>query len=184
MPNNNVVNQTVIELISILLSHYRNITTISKLQRAELDDFMFHCPSDIYAGFSNKQIPIVDVKNIISDYLGLINTTMNNISSDIVVARKNKDFNKLHRLTQTRSIIKCRYLNKRELSISEIEDKLDISRSHFSRYHMRALSVFAEYFLQYLHVKEYKGLSEDSDCIKVIISLSKIANKNIKEHCA
>lgn len=184
MPNNSVINQINIELISLLLSHYRYIMTISKLQRAELDDLMFHCPSDIYAGFSNKQVPIVDVKNIISDYLGLIKTTMNNINSDIVDARKNNDFYKLHRLTQTRSIIKCHYLNKRELSISEIADKLDISRANFARCHVRALSVFAEHFIQHLHTRNYNGLSTDTDYIELIISVSKITKKNAKKHCA
>lgn len=184
MLNNSVINQINIEIISLLLSHYRNITTITKLQRTELEDLMLHCPSYIYAGFANKQIPIVDVKNIVSDYLSLIKATIKRINADIDNARKSNDTYEMNRLRQTRDIIKCRYLNKIELSVPEIEKKLDISRTHFPRHHKRALSVFTEYFIQELHKKNYKGLSKDTDYIELIIYLSKSIKENTKKHCA
>lgn len=124
-----------------LLSHYRTIKNIQEGQMKEFLDYIHKTLPSIYAAFVNKGcISKGDTQNIISNYITLIKKTIKSMNNAVYDTKKNsKDKMLIHR---SYKIICMLYINKTPVSKKSICQKLEISNTHFNRYHHKALETF------------------------------------------
>lgn len=124
-----------------LLSHYRTIKNIQESHMKEFIDYIYKTLPSIYSAFVNVGcISDGSSRNIISNYITLIKKTIKSMNNAVYdTKRNNKD-----RILINRSyrIICMLYINKTPVSKKRICQKLDISDTHFSRYHNKALEIF------------------------------------------
>lgn len=130
-----------IVIAETLLSHYKTVKNIQDGQMKEFLDYIYKTLPSIYAAFVNKGcISKGDTQNIVSNYITLIKKTTKSMENAVYDAKKNrKEKDLLHRLYK---IICMLYINKTPVSKKRICQKLEISYTHFNRYHHKALETF------------------------------------------
>lgn len=168
------------DITMILLSRYRYICLIKEMQLKEFEDLIYYIKKEIYPAFLNKSKPIPDIyiKNIICDYINIINSTLIKMKNEVLKAEKNND-SSAAMIKKYRSIIMLKYINKKSISSVNIEKKLCISSSHLSRDEKKAIAMFTEYMLPIAHRKGYSNATID---LRTILKLIASANNAIIKH--
>lgn len=162
-------------MCKLILEHYRFIKKMNDMSIEELGQYIYGVNPSIYSAFKNNELKCA--KNIISDYLSIIKSSLNIIKHSIQRSEKETKA----ALTRVEKIIKALYINKKQSPISEIEEELGINKSHFCRYHIGALKYFAAIFNKVAQRKGYpNALSNIDTRILAIMRLDKQA-KTVKQ---
>ena len=165
-----LVSNRELFMCKLVLEHYRFIKTMNNMSAEEFRHYIYGVSPASYSAFKNNDIK--NVKSIISDYISIINKTLLAIRN----SKRTADNTGKKRIEKTNQIIRLLYINKKEMSVSEIAKKAGLNETHFCRYHIEALKYFSEFFNRNAEKFGYKNALSNVDVrLLEIIRLDKRA---------
>ena len=126
----------------IILQHYRFIKKMNNMKTEEFADYIYNISPAIYSAFKNKGIN--NTKDIIADYITIVDKTINSIKNKAHNAKGDEAriLNRYYR------ILCLRYTNKNLHSAEYIEQKLKLGERNLCKHLIESLKLFVIYFNQ------------------------------------
>lgn len=151
------------------------------MQKQEFDDFMNFINRSIYLSFCNKvtnSFEVCNIKNIVSDYLYIIDATIEKMKYETKKCTNKKE--KL-KICKYRKLIQLKYLNKNPLKSSEIEKKLKIEKRHnINDETEKAILYFSKFMIPIAEKKGYHLTNRNISELNILIDSVKYLETQYK----